>query len=242
MQQLSELRAEEPQKPPVHYASLNSCFALFVIRFLPEPDYEDAPIGEDLMEWLNIHFTEPRTEDGDRLSELEAPWEDTEFWPYLTRYSSSIRAPHISQLILRTIIRGLTKASLFFLKSLLQHESEHLRDLARALMSIVDHQPRLSNSASVPQYLTSMKRMREKAGALRSEMDRVPYDHREDATDNWWDRLNDIVGILEGRPEVLLRVCDELDGDWKEACAAWGVFVEPNLKREGLRYVLGTQS
>lgn len=87
-----------------------------------------------------------------------------------------------------------------------------------------------------------MKRMREKAGALRSEMDRVPYDHREDATDNWWDRLNDIVGILEGRPEVLLRVCEELDGDWKEACAAWGVFVEPNLKREGLRYVLGTQS
>jgi nuclear pore complex protein Nup85 len=37
------------------------------------------------MEWLNIHFIEPSTEEGDLLSSLERPWEDEIFWPYLTR-------------------------------------------------------------------------------------------------------------------------------------------------------------
>lgn len=38
------------------------------------------------MEWLNIHFIEPSTEEGDHLSALEQPWEDESFWPYLTRF------------------------------------------------------------------------------------------------------------------------------------------------------------
>jgi hypothetical protein len=38
-----------------------------------------------LMEWLNMHFIEPSTEEGDHLSSLERPWEDETFWPYLTR-------------------------------------------------------------------------------------------------------------------------------------------------------------
>lgn len=37
------------------------------------------------MDWLNTHFIEPSTEEGDMLSSLEEPWEDEAFWPYLTR-------------------------------------------------------------------------------------------------------------------------------------------------------------
>jgi nuclear pore complex protein Nup85 len=43
------------------------------------------PVGEELMDWLNTHFIEPSTEEGDHLSSLEQPWEDESFWPYLTR-------------------------------------------------------------------------------------------------------------------------------------------------------------
>lgn len=52
---------------------------------MPEPGYEDAPVGEDLMEWLNIQYIEPSTEQGDLLSSQDRPWEDEEFWPYLKR-------------------------------------------------------------------------------------------------------------------------------------------------------------
>lgn len=69
-----------------HYRSLYTCFSLFVVLYLAEPGYEDAPVGDELMEWLNIHFIEPSTEEGDHLSALERPWEDESFWPYLTRY------------------------------------------------------------------------------------------------------------------------------------------------------------
>ncbi len=73
-----------------------SCFSLFVVLFIPEPDYEDAPVGEELMEWLNIHFIEPSTEEGDQLSTLDRPWEDANFWSYLTRYIVvSILVPHL---------------------------------------------------------------------------------------------------------------------------------------------------
>ena|SRR5260221_12567438 len=69
-----------------HYRSLYTCFSLFVVLYLPEPGYEQALIGEELMEWLNTHFIEPSTEEGDALSALARPWEDETFWPYLTRY------------------------------------------------------------------------------------------------------------------------------------------------------------
>jgi nuclear pore complex protein Nup85 len=68
-----------------HYRRLYSSFSLFVLLYIPEPGFEDAPVGEELMEWLNIHFIEPSTEEGDQLSSQDRPWEDENFWPYLTR-------------------------------------------------------------------------------------------------------------------------------------------------------------
>lgn len=52
---------------------------------MPEAGLEDAPVGDQLMEWLNTHFIEPSTEEGNQLSSQENPWEDERFWPYVTR-------------------------------------------------------------------------------------------------------------------------------------------------------------
>lgn len=65
-------------------------------------------------------------------------------------------------------------------------------------------------------------------------MDQIPENERFDEFENWWDRLSNIVGILEGRPEVIKRVCGELGADWKEICATWGVFVDTHLRRHEL--------
>ena len=56
-----------------------------MVLYLPEPGYEQGPVADELMEWLNTHVIEPSTEEGDHLSALDHPWEDDSFWPYLTR-------------------------------------------------------------------------------------------------------------------------------------------------------------
>jgi nuclear pore complex protein Nup85 len=80
-----------------HYRSLYTCFSLFVVLFIPEEGYANAPVGDELMEWQNTHFIEPSTEEGDQLSGLEKPWEDDTFWPYLTRY---VRLAELKDMIL----------------------------------------------------------------------------------------------------------------------------------------------
>lgn len=74
-----------------HYRSLYTSFSLLVVLYIPEAGYDQAPIGDELMEWLNTHFIEPSTEEGDHLSALNRPWEDESFWPYLTRYVNRYR-------------------------------------------------------------------------------------------------------------------------------------------------------
>ncbi|KAH8832803.1 Nup85 nucleoporin-domain-containing protein [Flagelloscypha sp. PMI_526] len=201
-----------------HYSILCSCFYLFLVLFLAEFGYDRGPIGEDLMDWLNRHFIEPSTEEGDQLSSLGKPWEDDAFWPYLTR----------------TILRGLSKASQFFLNTLSQHPVVDLQELSSKVSVLVRDQPRLSTFSSEREFNVSFRKWRDRVMAVRIEMDKVPDEDRVDDMDNWWDRLSDIVGILEGRDDVLKRVCEELGADWKEVCAAWGIFVDPGLRRQEL--------
>ncbi|CAK5267637.1 unnamed protein product, partial [Mycena citricolor] len=218
------LRPDGPlQFSPDHYRILCTCFAIFVLVYMPEPGADGAPVGEELMEWLNIHYIEPSTEEGDHLSSLGSPWQDESFWPYLTRAT----------------IRGLSKASEFFFKILSKHPSEDLQELAESMASLVSTQPRISNFDVERDFAYAFRRWRDKVKAVRVEMEKVPQSDRSDEYENWWDRLSDIVGVLEGRPEVVQRVCEELGADWKEVCAAWGVFVDPRLRRQDIPDVVG---
>ncbi|KAF8713566.1 hypothetical protein AX14_012920 [Amanita brunnescens Koide BX004] len=205
-----------------HYRKLYTCFSLFVVLYLPEPGYEDAPVGDELMEWLNTHFIEPSTEEGVHLSALEYPWEDETFWPYITR----------------TVLRGLSKASLFFLDALKRHPSDDLQQIAETLGTLKSSQPRLQNFTQERDFVLASNRWGNQVKALRIEMDRVPKGNRFDDFENWWDRLSDIVAILEGRSDIIQRVCEELGADWKEVCAAWGVFVDARLRRQDLPEIL----
>lgn len=131
-------------------------------------------------------------------------------------------------------MRGLNKASVFFLEALSKHPSEDLTHLTETLIPVIESQPRLQNFSTERDFAQSTRRWKDKVKALRIDMERVPEGARWDDFENWWERLSDIVGILEGRPEVLKRVCDELGGDWKEVCVAWGIFVDPRLRRQDL--------
>ena len=231
-------RTEPLQLDAEHYRRLYTCFSLFGVLYLPEPGLDNVPIGDDLMEWLNTHFIEPSTQEGDELSSKDRPWEDPTFWPYLTRYvhpstpHSSPPTPHTYAL--RTSLRGLSKASAFFLNVLSNHPSPYLQNLAQQLTPLTTNQPRLRHFAAERDFAMAARRWKDKVKTLRLELDRVPESEREDDFENWWDRFSDIVGILEGRSDVIKRVCIELGADWKEVCAVWGVFVDTKLRREDL--------
>lgn len=208
-----------------HYRSIYTCTSLFQALYLPDPDVEYVPVGDELMEWLNTHFIEPSTEEGDVLSSLESPWEGEGFWDYITR----------------TAVRGLTKATVFFLKLLSSsHPSSYLQSLSDSLIPILEDQPRLHQFGTEREFALAHHRWKNQVKALRVELHHVPEDEeaRFDGWDNWWDRLSDIVAILEGREEVLMRIVQDLGGGWKEVCAAWGVFVDPRLRRQELPEVV----
>ena len=218
-----------------HYRKLYTCFSLFVVLYLPEPGYEDAPVGDDLMEWLNTHFIEPSTEEGVHLSALEYPWEDETFWPYITRYVTCLTLVQVADsCVPRTVLRGLSKASLFFLEALKRHPSDDLQQIAETLGALISSQPRLQNFTAERDFVFASNRWNNQVKALRIEMDSVPKGNRFDDFENWWDRFSDIVAILEGRSDIIQRVCEELGADWKEVCATWGVFVDARLRRHDL--------
>ena len=114
------------------------------------------------------------------------------------------------------------------------HPSPNLQHLAAHLIPLLTNHPRLHQFDAERDFAIASRRWKDKVKTLRIELDRVPEADRDDGFDNWWDRLSDIVGILEGRQEVLKRVCNDLGADWKEVCIAWGIFVDPRIRRQEL--------
>lgn len=90
--------------------------------------------------------------------------------------------------------------------------------------------------------MVALRRWKEKVKTLRLELDRVPEDAREDSFENWWKSFSNIVGILEGRPEIIQNICVDLNADWKEVCAVWSIFVNHRLRRQDLPCVFPTPS
>jgi nuclear pore complex protein Nup85 len=219
------------------YTSLS----LFVVLYLPEAGFDDAPVGEELMEWLNTHFIEPSSEEGDHLSSQDRPWEDESFWPYLTRYFRHLGGRRILTFFsYRSVMRGFSKASVFLLETLSRHPSEHLQSVAQHLAPLLSSHPRIVQFTSERDFVVALRRWKEKVKTLRLELDRVPEDAREDDFENWWKSFSNIVGILEGRSEIIQSICIDLNADWKEVCAVWSIFVNHRLRRQDLPCVFPT--
>ncbi|KAI5124259.1 hypothetical protein M0805_005108 [Coniferiporia weirii] len=212
-----------PHFPGEHYRSLYTSLSLFQILYLPEDGIEDVPVGDELLEWLNTHFIEPSTEEGDQLSAIERPWEGEIFWPYL----------------IRATLRGLLKSSIFFLRGLANHPSENLQRLSERLVALLEKHPRQRHFSTEKEFFTTSRRWRDRAKTLRIDLDRIPENDRNDGFENWWDNVSDLVGILEGREDVLQRVCTDLGGGWKEIICAYGVWVDVGLRRAELPDIVG---
>lgn len=126
------------------------------------------------------------------------------------------------------------------LETLSRHPSEHLQSVAQHLAPLLSSHPRIVHFTTERDFVVALRRWKEKVKTLRLELDRVPEDAREDDFDNWWKSFSNIVGILEGRPEVIQSICLDLNADWKEVCAVWSIFVNHRLRRQDLPCVFPT--
>jgi nuclear pore complex protein Nup85 len=144
----------------------------------------------------------------------------------------------LNKLILcRVTLRGLSKAATFFLATLSTHPSDNLRRLTQQLSPLLQSQPHLQSFEAERDFAYASHRWKDKVKALRIELDSVSESDRHDGIENWWDRLSDVVGILEGRSEVIRRVCEDLGADWRDISVSWGVFADARLRRQDLPYV-----
>ncbi|KZT07396.1 uncharacterized protein LAESUDRAFT_677822 [Laetiporus sulphureus 93-53] len=207
------------QYPADHYESLYATMDLFQLLYLPGANWQDVPIGEPLLEWLNKHYIDPSPIGGDHLCNLERPWEDDEYWPYLTR----------------AVLRGLTETCTIFLDRLQSHPLFALRELAALLSRLLNERPRMLKSATDKEFIINTRRWKHRFQELRIKLGRVAEQDRDDGFDNWWERLNEITGVLEGRQQVMKRVCSNLGLDWKERVILYCIHVNPRLHRDTLQ-------
>ncbi len=138
------------------------------------------------------------------------------------------------------MLRGFSKASVFLLETLSRHPSEHLQSVAQRLTPLLSSHPRIAQFTTERDFVVALRRWKEKVKTLRVELDRVPEDARDDDFENWWKSFSNIVGILEGRSEVIQSICLDLNADWKEVCAVWSIFVNHRLRRQDLPCVFPT--
>lgn len=182
--------------------------------YLPASGSRRGLVGEELLDWLNRNFIAPSTEEGVALAALDAPWADPNFWPYIAR----------------CVLRGLGRSAVHFLAKLDGHPSPYLQHIAHSLVPLLAAHPRSSAFAMDNEFFLAWRQWKERVAVLRREFDALP---RAEGAE-WRAGLADVLGILEGNAEVVVRCCRESEAGWREAVCVWGVWVRVGLRRDDL--------
>ncbi|KZW00006.1 hypothetical protein EXIGLDRAFT_723166 [Exidia glandulosa HHB12029] len=210
-----EHRGPSSQRSSAHYQSLYSSLHLMQTVYLPASGSRRGLVGEELLDWLNRNFIAPSTEEGVSLAALDTPWTDANFWPY----------------IVRSVLRGMARSAVHFLAKLENHPSPYLQHLAGSLVPLLGAHPRSSAYGMDNEFFLAWRQWKERVAVLRREFDAMP---QREGVDEWRAEVSDILGILEGNAEVVLRSCKDSEAGWREAVCVWGVWVRVGLRRDDL--------
>ncbi|KAK4701947.1 nuclear pore complex protein Nup85, partial [Phenoliferia sp. Uapishka_3] len=220
-EQLAEIESNSDIPPPrkeillVHFASLHSILALNEILYLPTSP-ADGVVGEELLDWLNTVDSAPSSEEGAELALLGSPWESDNFWPFLSRC------------VLRAHLRG---ASTLVTRLSTTHPSPTIRNLSEIPLRLIDTMPRSTTFKTEREFLSKFRDWRQAAREAQETFDGLTETNGHDEDE---EGLKGLMGILVGDEKIVL----DLSEDWREAVAAWGVWVKPELRRDDLADVV----
>ncbi|KAG9019091.1 hypothetical protein FRB90_006405, partial [Tulasnella sp. 427] len=130
-------------------------------------------------------------------------------------------------------LRGIWKGASHFFGLLSSHTSPILRRIAPQLVKTLESHPRSTSYGTEQEFFSAHARWSDSVRTLRRELRMLD---KSEGVGDWREGVEDLVGILEGKHDVLMKVCSEGDGaeGWREAIAVWGIWVRPDFKRQDL--------
>lgn len=215
------------------YVNILETLQLVQTIYAPHGGQVEGLVGELLLQWLNTSHTVPATAELVRLSALEEPWTDQDFWPTLNK----------------CILRGLSTTSLAFLRRVASHHpSSALRLFVKTeLVPVLEIHPRSSDYQREAGFIAAHARWRERVAEARTAFDTVVEAEAEGSgevegdEDEWARWMDELLGVLEGDASVVFALCSEaVEDGWgfREAIGVWGVWVDVSLKRTQLGKVV----
>ncbi|KAF8603898.1 hypothetical protein BDV93DRAFT_606578 [Ceratobasidium sp. AG-I] len=228
--QITSLASQAPL-PSTYPTYVNILETLQLVQaiYAPHGGQVEGLVGELLLQWLNTSHTVPATAELVRLSALEEPWSDQDFWPTLNK----------------SILRGLSTTALAFLRRVASHHpSPGLRLFVQTeLIPVLEIHPRSSDFQREAGFIAAHARWRERVADVRTAFDTV-VEAEADGNgeiqgdeDEWARWIDELLGVLEGDASVVFALCSEAAEDgwgFREAIGVWGVWVDVGLKRTQL--------
>ncbi|ORY28255.1 Nup85 nucleoporin-domain-containing protein [Naematelia encephala] len=230
LEELMRVREAEDLDPEIkaRYDAVYHIFHLAEILYLPQDGRGEGLLGEELLDWLNDVDPAPDNTLGNEIMQTRDPWTHPAFWPYVNR----------------CLLRGFHLPASSFLRTLTAHPHSPIAKLGSLLSSHLSLLPRSHNTTAYPldhQFLTAHKQWEsrfraELAAFLGARGNGRWLDDGKGGKD--WREFEEsfklVVELMEGNVE---RVLEEA-GDWREAVGAWGVLVEPGMRRDDLPRVM----
>ncbi|KIO24693.1 hypothetical protein M407DRAFT_25939 [Tulasnella calospora MUT 4182] len=200
-----------------HWTTVYVTLGLFQTLLTPQSGLMTGLVGEELLLWLNVNFVAPTSEQARQYAHKEKPWLEDGFWDYLTRAT----------------VRGLWKGASHFFSILSSHPSPILRRIAPQLVKTLESHPRSTSYGTEQEFFSAHSRWSDSVRLLRRELQLL---NKTEGQGDWREGLEDLVGILEGKQDVIMDICSEGEGaaGWREAVAVWGIWVRPDFKRQDL--------
>jgi nuclear pore complex protein Nup85 len=176
---------------------------------------------------LRFAFAAPQTEEGQEIAQSAIPHEHPAYWSY----------------ILRCVLRGFHTSAASLLTSLSNtHPSPTLQKVAHRASHLLSSMPRSTAFGLEHDFISAHRKwlaqIRSLLSGLEREMDEMERE-LDTASSKGQEELEDerleleaqfrcLLEVMAGVQERVFEACD----DWREALGAWGLLIQPALKRD----------
>lgn len=234
--QALELSDNEDDTPDLQLAqSLHTILHFAETLYIPADGRGAGVVGEEILHWLNSFDFAPRTEDGQEIAQSGLPHEHASYWDY----------------ILRCVLRGFHSSASSLLSSLAtSHPSKTLRMISKRVCELLSSMPRSTGFSLEHDFISAHRRwvgqVRSLLNKLEQDMDEMEaelgqssdrtksHEDIEDERLEFEAQFRCLLELMIGVKERVFEACD----DWREALGAWGVLVQPALKRDDVPEII----
>ncbi len=224
------LAYEEPNLDDAQLASdLHAVLSLADTLYLPADGTGAGVVGEELLHWLNSYDIAPTTEEGLDIAAAPIPHEHPRYWDY----------------VLQSVLRGLNEGAIGALESLTRHNSQVIARIAKRAIQLLQSFPRSTSYQHEVKFVQDRKawqlHVRQMLQGLEAEMDGVEEElgqteEAEDLRIEYEVQYRCLLELMAGVRERVFEACS----DWREALGAWGLLVQPTMKRDDVPDVVAT--